>query len=96
MTRIGIVILSKNKDVIIKNWYWYFIIVKKSAMPNPDTQYILISLMLSFVDYLKGRYSGRASFSHMIDIVLVKCVKTFFLLHFLPPGVQNSISGSSV
>ena len=34
--------------------------------------------------YLKGRYSGRASFTHMINMVSVKCGKTLFF-NFLPP-----------
>jgi hypothetical protein len=33
---------------------------------------------------LNGRYSSRASFTHMIDIVPVKCVKTFFFFIFWP------------
>ena len=43
---------------------------------------------------LKGKYSGRASFTHMINIVHVNCGKKLFFI-FLPPGVQNSISGSN-
>ena len=49
--------------------------------------------MISFCE-LKGSYSGRASFTHMINIVPVKCGKTLIFM-FLTPGVQNSISGSN-
>ena len=49
--------------------------------------------MISFCE-LKGSYSGRASFTHMINIVPVKCGKKLFFI-FLPPGGQNSISGSN-
>jgi hypothetical protein len=33
---------------------------------------------------LKGRYSGRASLTHMIDIVPVKSGKTLFFSFFAP------------
>jgi hypothetical protein len=33
---------------------------------------------------LKGRYSGRANFTHLIDIVHVKCRKTLFFSFFTP------------
>ena len=33
MTRLVLLFYCKNENV--QNWYWYFIVVKKSAMPNP-------------------------------------------------------------
>ena len=42
----------------------------------------------------KGEIQGSACFTHMIDMVPVKCGKTLFF-DFLPTGAQNSISGSS-
>jgi hypothetical protein len=74
--------LLEDFKLVTKVVYFIFIYSVNIKARRPSLSFCLALGLVIVELLLKWIYSGRESFTHMIDMVPVKCGITFFLLHF--------------